>query len=157
TARFWTDSNGNQRPDCNLANSAANGECGAWLSPSFGQPDPVKTWDPNFLNGWGVRPFSWQGAVTLQQELHPGVALNVGYFRTWYGNFVLGGGFGSPSLNRALAPNEFAPFCVNAPVDARLGSVSGTQVCGFYDPTKVVKPDYFVTPASTLGKQTQVY
>ena len=33
----WTDSNGNYVPDCNLLNSATNGECGAWDELSFGQ------------------------------------------------------------------------------------------------------------------------
>jgi hypothetical protein len=35
-----------------------------------------------------MRPYNWQSSVGIQHELAPGVALNVGYFRTWFGNFL---------------------------------------------------------------------
>ena len=41
------------------------------------------------------------------------MALNVGYFRTWYGNF-------QATDNLAVTPADFDPFCVTMPVDARL-------------------------------------
>ena len=34
--RSWADANGNFVPDCNLANRAANGECGPLANQNFG-------------------------------------------------------------------------------------------------------------------------
>src|SRR5207247_3586930 len=31
---------------------------------------------------------NWQSSVSVQQQVRPGMALNVGYFRTWYGGFL---------------------------------------------------------------------
>jgi hypothetical protein len=35
-------------------------------------------------------------------------------------------------VNRAVNPSDYSPFCVTAPVDPRLGSISGQPVCGLY-------------------------
>jgi hypothetical protein len=149
TSRSWTDANHNLTPDCNFANPAANGECGPWLTPTFGQSIPSTTYDPSFLTSSGVRPYTWQGSLSLQQQLRPGVALNVGYFRTWYGNFTV-------TINRALPNAAWDPYCVTAPVDSRLGAASGQQICGLYDQHSIVANDNFVTLASAYGNQTEV-
>src|SRR6266850_5832407 len=68
------------------------------------------------LNGFGVRPFNWQALATLQHELRPGMALNVGYFRTWFRNF--GSGPSATDViadNLAVMPADFDPFCITAP------------------------------------------
>src|SRR5207253_7294934 len=104
------------------------------------------------LNGFGVRPYQWQGAASLQHELRPGVGLTVGYFRASYGNFTV-------VNNVALTRGSFDSYCMTAPPDPRLPGGGGNQVCGLYD----VKPAQFgqvsnlVTPASDFGKQTEVY
>jgi hypothetical protein len=68
----------------------------------------------------------------------------VGYFRTTNGNFVV-------TDNRAITPADFDPYCVDAPVDERLGSVSGSRLCDLYDQTRIVGANNFVTLADTLG------
>src|SRR5262249_11290354 len=125
--RSWTD-NGNFVPDCDLLNFAANGTngdvCGAMTPVDFGQTrTPTTTYDPAILQGWGVRPYDWQGSVSFQRQLADRVAVNVGYFRTWYGNFTA-------TDNRRITPADFDPFCVTAPTDPALGATSGSQVCG---------------------------
>ena len=36
-----------------------------------------------------MRPYNWQASVSVQHELRPGLALNAGYYGTWYGNFTV--------------------------------------------------------------------
>ena len=150
TLRSWTDTNGNRIPDCDLGSSAANGECGAWLTPTFGQKIPATTYDPNMLVGFNKRNYSWQTSVTLQQELVKNVALNVGYFRTWYGNQRI-------TVNRALDTIGFDEYCVTVPTDSRLGETSGKQICGLLDAKRVAAPDNFVTYTNNFGKYKEYY
>jgi hypothetical protein len=150
--RTWTDSNGNFVPDCVLTNFAANGECGALNNKNFGQVVPSTTYADDVLHGFGVRPYNWQGAVNLQQELRPGVALNVGYFRLWYGNF-------SVQQNTAVTAASFTAYCLTAPTDARLSASSASQICGLYDinPSSFGTANNVVTQASHFGNQTEVF
>ena len=69
-------------PDCDLSNSQVNGECGVWSDLSFGGVRPGTSWTDDAIKGFNVQQYNWQGSVSLQHELRPGVALNVGYFRT---------------------------------------------------------------------------
>ena len=151
--RTWADANADYVPNCDLKNPQANGECGRLSNVNVGQPvAPSTTYDPAYLVGFGVRGYLWQGAVNLQHELLPGMALNVGYFRTPSGRFTA-------TDNRAVLPADYSPFCVTAPTDARLGAASGAQLCGLYDlnPAKFGQVDNFVTLAAPYGKQSNVY
>ena len=75
-----------------------------------------------------------------------------GYYRTWFGNFTV-------TDNQLVTPADYDPYCVTAPTDARLGSISGSQVCGLADINgdKFGQVDSIVTLASHYGKQTEVY
>ncbi len=130
--RTWSDANGNFVPDCVLTNNAANGECGPQSASTFGTPVFTFGYAPDFLEGRGVRPYNWQSSASVQQELGKGMGLTVGYFRTSYGNITV-------TDNLALTSADFDPFCITAPTDTRLGTISGTQVCGLYD----IKPSKF--------------
>src|SRR5262249_43702574 len=61
--------------------------------------------------------------------------------------------------NLLVIPADYDPFCVTAPTDARLGSVSGQLLCGLYDvtPAKFGQVNSLTTFASTFGKPTQRY
>ena len=152
--RTWTDLNGNFLPDCDLAAPQAQPECGA-LSPSnFGQTrTPTSRLADDVLLGGGARSANWQASTSIQHELRPGVAVNVGYFRTWYQNFTL-----TDSLQWEAA--DFDPYCVTVPTDSRLPDGGGNQLCGLND----VKQAKFSSPTNTLvtqaanyGKQTEVF
>jgi hypothetical protein len=151
TSRNWADANRNFAPDCDLLNPAANGECGAWSNLNFGKPQAETLYAEDAREGFNSQFDNWQGAVSLQHELRPGLGLNVGYYRTWYGGFTL-------TENLALTPADFDSFCITVPTDSRLPN-SGQPLCGLYD----VKPAAFglvqnqVTQASNYGKQKQVY
>ena len=61
--------------------------------------------------------------------------------------------------NLSVAPGDFDPFCVTAPVDSRLPSGGGYQICGLYDvvQTKAGQVVSRVVQAASFGKRTQIY
>ena len=152
TTRSWTD-NGDFFPNCDLRNPAPNGECGAMANSTFGQTQVRLTADPDWIAGWGKRGYSWTSSVSVDHELTSGIALNAGFFRTWFGNFTV-------TDNILVTPADYDPYCINVPSDSRLpSSVSGKQLCGFYD----IKPALFgqvnqvTSLASKFGDYTEVY
>jgi hypothetical protein len=145
TSRSWTDANHDYTPQCNLANPAANGECGAINNPSFGSPLPVISYAPAASQGWGNREFNYQTSVQVQQELRPGVGIAIGYFRTsWQNALVL------QNLTSTTAA-AFNQLCVTAPNDPALGSIAGNNICGFYAPKSLASQQYSVTRVTALG------
>jgi len=146
TARSWNDAfyavgdprRGNFFPDCDLKNPALNGECGPFLNPSVGTfTTNTAVPDPDWVTGWGKRGYNWQTQVSVDRQIGSRAAVNVGYFRTIYGNF-----FVTDNLN--LQPSDFDPFCVTVPVDARLPN-SGQQLCGLYNARITPATSNFVT------------
>jgi hypothetical protein len=165
TTRNWTDTNNNFVPDCDLSNPADNGECRAMANPNFGKAVGATVYNPDTLRGWNVREFNWEFTTSVQHQIAPRVAVDVGYFRRWYGNLGLGtptGNSGGVNFittdDRALTPADFDNFCVTAPTDSRLPNGGGYQVCGLTDlkPSRFgIASDPIVTFAKNFGKQTQ--
>jgi hypothetical protein len=85
----------NFRPDCDLLNrgaelTASGGDiCGANTNANFGTEVFESTLDPALLSGWGVRSGDWQWGASIQQEVLPRVAVEVGYQRRWLVNFLV--------------------------------------------------------------------
>ncbi len=162
TNRNWNDSffgagdprTGNYKPDCDLLNPLPNGECtGPWSDRNFGQSVVLTSHNADDSNiGFQQQDYNWQGSASIQHELRPGLGVNVGYFRTWYGNFIV-------TDNLAVTPADYDPFCITAPTDNRLGSVSGKEICGLYDikPAKFGIVDNLITQQSHYGKRSEVY
>jgi hypothetical protein len=136
--RSWNDANRNFAPDCDLINPVANGECGATTPSNFGSTTASGVaYDPEIIEGWGKREYNWQYSVGVQHELLPRVSVDVGYFRTSYGNFWV-------NDNRAWSASDFDRFNITAPTDSRLPGGGGYTVSGLYN----VKPDRFSVPAN---------
>jgi hypothetical protein len=161
TNRTWNDSlhgagdprSGNFVPDCDMLNPAVNGECGRWSDQNFGRPRLTTNNAPDSLEGFNKQFHNWQASVTFQQELRQGLALNAGYFRTWYGGFQV-------TNNEAVPASGYDFYCITAPTDARLPGGGGNQICGLYDiqPVFFGRVDNLVTQASNFGDgQRQVY
>jgi hypothetical protein len=159
--RTWNDTlfpvgdprRGNFVPDCDLTPTvAANGECGALNNTKFGLPSPTQRYADDVLHGFGVRPYNWQGSVTMQQELRPNIALAIGYFRMSYANFTV-------TRNAAVSANDFTSFCLTTPTDERLGDSSGQRFCGYYDVNvnRFGQTDSIVERASNYGDQKEVF
>ena len=151
--RTWNDANGNYVPDCDLTPSTgANGECGALSNSRFGTSVPTRTFATDVINGSQIRPFNWQSQVSVQQELRPGMAVSVGYFRTWFGNI-------SVTDNTLVAPENYNSFCVTAPTNSLLPGGGGNQICGLQDvnPAKFGQVNNVVTQIDSFGKYKQYF
>src|SRR6185503_8832525 len=137
TSRTWLDLNGDFIPQCDLANTAANGECLAVANPGFGSTNTnALRFDRDAMFGWGKRGYNWEVGAGLQREIVPRVSVDVGYFSRWYGNFRV-------TDNLALGPTEFTAFTVTVPSAPGLSS-SGTKLTAF-DPNRVVQAQNLTT------------
>ena len=67
--RTWNDVNRNFVPDCDLRSPDANAECGAISNRNFGTVVPGIQRDPEVLEGWHNREFSWQSSVSVDHQL----------------------------------------------------------------------------------------
>ena len=76
------------------------------------------------LEGWGSRPYDWQMAMSLQQEILPRVSAEVGYNRRSWGNFYY-------TDNRAVGPSDFDTVTLTAPRHPDLPDGGGYPV-SFY-------------------------
>jgi hypothetical protein len=159
TTRSWNDQTfplgdprrGNFLPDCDLVLTGANGECGAMANPNFGTFVPVNSPDPGWITGWGKRPYNWQMSINVDRELLPNVVVNAGYFRTWYGNFMV-------TDNLRVTPADYSPYCVTVPTDTRL-PLSGQQLCGLYDinPNVFGQVDNLISRNKGYGRHQEIY
>ena len=159
TTRGWTDANRNYVADCDLMNPAnqdlraTGGDlCGPNANANFGTVVPESTLDPALLSGWGVRAGDWQWGVSVQQEVLPRVAVELGYQRRWLVNNVA-------TDNRARAPEDHTEFGVMIPVDSRLPGGGGGVLGGLYNVTPTAATrlnDNYQTLDSNLGEWTQV-
>ena len=124
------------------------------LNPSnFGQLRAATAYADEITHGWHKREYSWQGSVSVQHELRPGLAVNAAYFRTWYGNFAT-------TDNLSVTPSDYTPYCVTAPSNPQLPGGGGSQVCGLYNitPAAFSRPqNNLVRPASDLGEQQETF
>ena len=152
TTRSWTDANGDYVPDCDLVSPVANGECGGQSNSKFGQTSRNTFFDQDLLEGWGTREYSWQGSLSVQQELVPGVGLEVGYFFTSYTqpNFQV-------TDNTKVVPGNYDPYCVTAPSDARLPGGGGNELCGLFDlnPAQYGQYSGLITGVGNFGDRSE--
>jgi hypothetical protein len=137
-------------PQCNLLNPKANGDCGAISQSTFGTQIPSTQYDPAVLNGWYKRPYNWEISTSVQHELLPGVAVDVGYFRRIYGNFLV-------TDNLAVGASDFSPFSVTAPLNPGLPGGGGNVIGGLYNvnPNKVGQVNNYVTFADNFGGEKE--
>ena len=158
TTRTWNDATfpaGDPRrnnfvPDCVLTNNAANGECAAVANNAFGTTRQGDLFDPDLLTGWNHRNYNWEFMAGVQHEVMPRVAVDVGYFRRWFGNF-------QATDNLLVTPEDFTTFSMTAPTDSRLPDGGGYTVTGLYDivPAKFGQSQNLNTLSSKYGEQTE--
>ena len=152
TNRTWSDVNGNYVPDCDLHNFSPNGECGQIDNRAFGTVVVNTRYADDVLKGFGKRLYNWQTSASVQHELRPGMAVNVGFYRTSFSNFT-------QVDNQLITPADYDPYCITAPRDSRLPGGGGYQVCDLYDikPAKFGQVDNLVTQGSRFGDPKEVF
>ncbi len=148
TDRNWGDADRDFVPDCDLMNPAMNGECGPWSNQLFGSTIPGTKYDPRLLNGWGVRPADTQLAVGVQREILPRLSAEVTYHRRWFGNFTA-------TDNLLVAPSDYSPYSIVAPVDSRLPGGGGYTIDDLWEisSAKFGQSDELVAPAEDYGNR----
>jgi Carboxypeptidase regulatory-like domain len=149
--RSWGDTNGNFIPDCDLSNRALNGECGPLQNQNFGGLNVTTHYADDSLQGFGHRGYNWDFTTEVQHQIRPGVSMTAGYYRNWFGSFLV-------TDNTLVTPADFSPFCVTAPLDARLPGGGGYQVCDLYDvsPAKFGQVNSIVTQSDNFGTMRRV-
>jgi hypothetical protein len=150
TTRGWRDTNADYVVNCDLGNPATNGECDRMDNQTLGQGVFTRTFDDNWISGWGTRPYNWGLGFSVQQELMPRVSLTVGFVRNWWENqYVVD--------NRATSLSDYTPFSIAAPLDPRLPNGGGQTISGLYNlvPAKVGQVDEFATDHSNYGDVTE--
>jgi hypothetical protein len=149
-SRTWTDPSGDFIIQGDPFNPAANGELGPSLNRNFGLEIIPYNFDPDFAFGYGVRPFNWEGSVSLSHEIVPRVSVNVAYYRRWYGNFQV-------NDNLLVEPADYSPYQVTAPADSRLPDGGGYVITDLWDlnPNKVGQNQTITTSSSKYGDQIE--
>ena len=141
--RTWNDANRDFVPQ--------ESELGPSSNLRFGTLRPGTRSNEDVLTGFGNRAYNWQASAVIEHELRPGLGLNAGYYRTWYGN-------NSITDNLLVAPADYDEYCVTAPVNPRLPN-SGQQICGLYDvkPAKFGQVDNLIRSDRDFGGLSEVY
>ena len=151
--RTWADPSRTFNPfnDCDLTNPAANSKfpgqagCGAISSPLFGQVATRTTnYDPNLVEGWGVRPVNWELQTSVQRELLPRLSVYAGYSRRWFSNL-------QATRNLAVSNASYTPYNIPIPVDSRLPNDGGGTLSGLYDINKATTANNLVMTAKAAG------
>ena len=118
TTRAWTDRNADF--------IAQESELGASNNANFGTANVGIRYDPALVMSTNNRHWNWEWSAGIQHELMTGWALNAGYYNRFRGAFRV-------TQNTAVTQADYDPYCVTAPVDARLPNGGGYSVCGFYN------------------------
>ena len=155
TNRTWNDRgglgiNGDYVPQCDLTNPLANGECGPWQQPAFGQPLSAAPINPAILEGWGVRPSDWQFGASVQHEVLPRTSVEVGYHRRWFQGFTV-------TDNLASTPADYQEYTFTAPTHASLPGGGGYRVTSLNPRTNFSAATNYTTFASDYGDQYQYW
>ena len=150
TTRGWTDTNRDYVPDCNLMDPAANGECARMDNQNLGRQVFNRTFDSDYVGGWGKRPHNWNIGLSVQHEVAPRVSVTVGYHRNSWGNWYV-------VDNRATSLEDYTPFSIQAPLDPRLPGGGGYTIDGLYNlvPTKVGLVDELAQSYRNFGEQEE--
>jgi hypothetical protein len=144
--RTWTDTLGNYDP------FGPGAILGPLSASSFGTVNQTTFYADDILHG--NRPYQWQEAVDIEQQLWHNASLKVGYYRRSYGNFYA-------TQNTAVTPANYTPYCITAGSNAALPGGGGNNICGLYD----INPAPFgfgllhnvVDLAKQFGKQSDVF
>jgi hypothetical protein len=99
---------------------------------------------PALLSGWNVRPFDWQFAASVQQQLLPRVSVEFGYSRRSWGNITF-------TDNRAVGPDDFDQYRFTVPDHPDLPTSGETLSYYMLKPAAFGRVDNYLALASDYG------
>ena len=138
--------------DCDLTSPAANGECGASSNALFGQQIPTLTYDPETYTGWGSRGYNWEFGGSVQHELYPGIALEVGYNRRHWGNFTV-------TYNELVGASDYDQWNVPVPSHPDLPDIGSTATFVAITPAAAARgsQEFQTKEANVAGETRTAY
>jgi Carboxypeptidase regulatory-like domain len=141
---------GNFVPDCDLMSPAANGECQGLDNQNLGRPVFTRNFDPNYVGGWGTRPYNWSMGFGVQHEVIPRVSVTATFNRNWWGNWYV-------VDNRATTLADYTPYSIQAPLDPRLPNGGGYTINGLYNlvQAKVGQVDELAQSSKNFANQQE--
>ena len=131
TNRTWTDANKTSCPTATSTRWPPTANAARGRSPLRHDPG-ANDYDPDLLTGWNKRNYNWEFSAGVQHELAPRVAVDVSYFRRWYGNFPVWD-------DRSAGVADYDLAHVTVPVDPNLPDGGGYTV-SVYDLKKQNRP-----------------
>jgi hypothetical protein len=119
---------------------------------NFGTPSVSLRLDPEWQNGFNIRPANWEFSGGVQQQVVPSVSVYAAYFRRNFINAVA-------TENQAVRPSDYDEYCVTTPTDPRLGAHSNERICGLFDKKQAVAGllDNVRTFASNYGDTSEYW
>ena len=157
--RTWTDANTDFVPNCDLLNplaqdlrSTGGDFCGAISDQKFGQPVLTGNFDPDLLQGWGVRASDWSLGFSVQQQIAARMSIEVAYHRRSFAGFTV-------NDNLVVQPSDYSTYSVTAPVDPRLPGGGGYTVSNLYDinPALFGQINNLATDSKNYGEAYQYF
>jgi hypothetical protein len=150
STRGWNDADRDFVVDCDLMNREANGECARLDNQNLGKAIFSRSFDPDYVSGFGSRPYNWSLGFGVQHEVITGVSATVTFNRNWWGNWYV-------VDNRATTLADYTPFSIQAPRDPRLPGGGGQTISGLYNlvPEKVGLVDELAQNANKFGEQIE--
>ena len=126
--RTWTD-DGDFVPECDFGEPPREPGVRGLQQPVLRHGEPERHVRPGLLQRLGPPPVR-VGLLDLGAAARStkGVAVNIGYFRRWFGNFAV-------TNNTGLTAADFEKFSVTAPSDPRLPGGGGYVVGELYNVT----------------------
>jgi Carboxypeptidase regulatory-like domain len=152
--RSWNDADRDFVPDCDLNTAVAGGECGALSNRNFfafrdtgSALGTATVVSPDLLSGWNVRPYDWQFAASVQQQVLPRMSVEFGYSRRSWGNFTF-------TDNRAIGPADFDQYRFTVPTHPDLPTSGQTLNYLMLKPSAFGRVDNYLAPASDFADPT---
>ncbi len=152
--RSWNDANRDFVPQCDLNVAAGGGECGGLSNAAFfgfrdtgSVASTATVVSPDLLSGWNVRPYDWQFAASVQQQVLPRMSVEFGYSRRSWGNFTF-------TDNRAIGPADFDQYRFTVPTHPDLPTSGQALSYLMLKPTAFGRVDNYLAPASDYADPT---
>lgn len=140
---------GDNIPQGDPTNPLPNGELvGAATNLNWGLPTITRFYDPDWAFGWGNRAANYETSVSVQQEVLPGMSVDVGYFHREWVNFAV-------VDDRNLSPSDFDTYQVPIPNDPRLPN-AGSMIT-LFDQRAGAAQNQLTTSANNFGGRSETW